>query len=58
MKTALQPIKHFGEFTNDSDPETRPDVLSELERRATWRDNHPGQDKSLSQIARALGVRL
>jgi putative addiction module component (TIGR02574 family) len=71
MKTALQPIEHLGkfeklqlvedlwdEFANESGPETRPEVLSELERRATWRDNHPNQGKSLAQIAQSLGVHL
>jgi putative addiction module component (TIGR02574 family) len=71
MKTALQPIEHLGkferlqlvedlwdEFANESAPETRPEVIDELERRAIWRDQHPGQGKSLSQIAQSLGVRL
>lgn len=71
MKTALQPIEHLGkferlqlvedlwdEFANESAPETRQDVLEELERRAAWRDSHPNQGKSLSQIAQSLGVRL
>jgi putative addiction module component (TIGR02574 family) len=71
MKSALQPIEHLGkferlqlvedlwdEFANESGPETRTEVLNELERRAVWRDNHPNQGKSLAQIAQALGVRL
>lgn len=71
MKTALLPIEHLGkferlqlvedlwdEFASESAPETRPDVLSELERRVVWRDNHPGQGKSLSQIVQSLGVHL
>jgi putative addiction module component (TIGR02574 family) len=71
MKTALQPIEHLGrferlqlvedlwdEFASETDPETRTDVLDELARRATWRDAHPGQGKSLTQIAQSLGVRL
>jgi putative addiction module component (TIGR02574 family) len=71
MKTALQPIEHLGrferlqlvedlwdEFASETDPETRIDVLDELARRATWRDAHPGQGKSLAQIAQSLGVRL
>lgn len=69
MKTALQPVEHLGkferlqlvedlwdEFANESAPETRPQVLSERERRATWRDSHPHQGKSLMQIAQSLGV--
>ena len=49
----------FGdEFANESEPEKRPEVLSELERRAAWRDSHPNQGKSLLQIAQSLGVRL
>ena len=71
MKSALQPVEHLGkferlqlvedlwdEFANESGPESRPEVLSELERRAAWRDTHPNQGKSLRQIAESLGVRL
>ena len=71
MKTALQPIEHLGrferlqlaediwdEFASETDPETRDDVLDKLARRAAWRDAHPGQGKSLAQIAQSLGVRL
>ena len=71
MKTALQPVEHLGkferlqlaedlwdEFANESGPETRSEVLSQLERRAAWRDSHPNQGKSLSQVAQSLGVRL
>jgi putative addiction module component (TIGR02574 family) len=71
MKSALQPIEHLGkferlqlvedlwdEFANESSPEARQDVIEELERRAVWRDSHPDQGKSLSQIAQSLGVRL
>ena len=71
MKTALQPVEHLGkferlqlvedlwdEFANESGAETRLDVVSELERRAAWRDNHPNQGKSLGQIAQYLGVNL
>ncbi len=71
MKSALQPVQHLGkferlqlvddlwdEFANESGPENRPEVLSELERRAAWRYTHPSQGKSLSQIAESLGVRL
>ena len=71
MKTALQPVEHLGrferlqlvedlwdDFANQSVPETRPEVLSELERRAAWRDSHPHQGKNLLQIAQSLGVHL
>ena len=71
MKTARQPIEHLGrferlqlaediwdEFAVEIDPETRSDVLDELARRAAWRDDHPGEGKSLAQIAQSLGVRL
>jgi putative addiction module component (TIGR02574 family) len=71
MKTTLQPVKHLGkferlqlvedlwdEFAAETAPETRDDVLDELERRAAWRDAHPTQGKSLAQIAQSLGVRL
>ena len=71
MKTALQPIEHLGkferlqlvedlwdDFASDSGPETRPEVLDELARRAAWRDSHPNQGKSLLQSAQSLGVNL
>ena len=71
MKTALQPIEHlvkferlqlvedlWDEFAHELGPEIRHEVLSELERRASWRDSNPGQGKSLGQVALALGVRL
>ena len=71
MKPTLQPIEHLGrferlqlvedlwdEFAAETSMETRPEVLDELERRAAWRDSHPGQGKSLAQIAQSLGVCL
>ena len=71
MKSALQPIEHLGkferlqlvedlwdDFAGDSGPETRPEVLEELVRRAAWRDSHPKQGKSLFEIAQSLGVNL
>lgn len=71
MKTALSPVEHLGkferlqlvedlwdEFAAESSYESRSEVLDELERRAAWRDLHPGQAKSLSAIALTLGVRL
>ena len=71
MKSALQSIEHLGkferlqlvedlwdDFASDPGPETRPEVLDELARRAAWRDSHPHQGKSLLQIAQSLGVNL
>jgi putative addiction module component (TIGR02574 family) len=71
MKTPLQSVKHLGrferlqlaedlwdEFAQLDEDETTPEVLDELERRALWRDAHPGEAKSLAQIAQSLGVRL
>ena len=71
MDFALQPVEHLAkferpqlvedlwdEFANESGPESRPDVLNELERRAALRNSHPNQGKSLSQIAKSLCVRL
>ena len=71
MKSTLQPVEHLGrferlqlvedlwdEFAAETSMETRPEVLDELERRAAWREVHPGQGKSLAQIAQSLGVRL
>jgi putative addiction module component (TIGR02574 family) len=71
MKPALQPVEHLGkferlqlvedlwdEFATESGPETRPEVLQELERRAAWRDSNPHHGKSLLQIAQSLGVYL
>ena len=71
MKAALQPVEHLGkyerlqlvedlwdDFADEVAAETRPPVLDELERRAAWRDAHPGQGRSLVDIAQSLGVRL
>ena len=71
MKATLQSFEHLGkferlqlvedlwdEFAAETGPETKNEVLDELERRATWRDAHPLQGKSLAQIAQSLGVRL
>lgn len=71
MKTTLQPIEHLGrferlqlvedlwdEFSAESTPETRAEVLDELVRRANWRDSHPPAGKTLAQIAETLGVHL
>ena len=71
MKATLQPVEHLGkferlqlvedlwdEFAAETGPETRNEVLDELERRAAWRSSHPSQGKSLAQIAQSLGVRL
>ena len=71
MKTALQPVEHLGkferlqlvedlwdDFASESGPETRPEVLDELERRAAWRDCNPSRGKSMMEIAQSLGVRL
>ena len=71
MKATLQSFEHLGkferlqlvedlwdEFAAETGPEAKNEVLDELERRATWRDAHPLQGKSLAQIAQSLGVRL
>ena len=71
MKTSLQTIEHLGrferlqlvedlwdEFSAESTPETRPEVLDELARRANWRDSHTPAGKTLAQIAETLGVHL
>ena len=71
MKTSLQSIQHLGrferlqlaedlwdEFAQQDQVDISTEVLDELERRALWRDAHPGEAKSLAQIAQALGVRL
>jgi putative addiction module component (TIGR02574 family) len=71
MNPSLQPLAHLGrferlqlvedlwdEFAAEVSSECRPDILDELERRAAWRDAHPTQEKSLRQIAQALGVQL
>lgn len=71
MIPSLQPIQHLGrferlqlvedlwdEFAAEAGMEDRPEVLEELQRRAAWRDTHPGQGKSLAEIAQVLGVRL
>ncbi len=71
MKPTLQPVAHLGrferlqlvedlwdEFAAETSLENRPDVLDELESRASWREAHPDQGKSLAQLAQALGIRL
>jgi putative addiction module component (TIGR02574 family) len=71
MKSTLQLVQHLGrferlqlvedlwdEFAAETSLESRPEVLDELERRASWRDAHPAQGKTLAQIAQSLGVRL
>ena len=71
MNPALQAIAHLGrferlelvqelwnEFAAESGLENRPQVLDELACRASWRDAHPEQGKSLAQIAQLLGVQL
>ena len=74
MKVAVHPAAHLGKFErlqlvedlpdifgNKSSPETRPEVLEELQRRAAWRDANPSQGKSLMEIAvkaRPAGQRI
>ena len=48
----------WDKFAAEKGQKTRSEVLDELKRRAAWRDTHPGQGKSLAQIAQSLGVRL
>ena len=48
----------WDDFAAETDPETRENVLDELERRAQWRDANPAQGRSLAQIALVLGIRL
>ena len=72
MNTALDSIVHLGKFerlqlaedlwdefasTLSQEP-IAPDVLAELERRAQWRDDNPGQAKTLAEIAKTLGVHV
>lgn len=72
MNNALDSIAHLGklerlqlaevlwdEFANTLSQEpVSQDVLTELERRAQWRDDHPGQDKTLAEIAKTLGAHV
>lgn len=71
MKATLQLVQHLGrferlqlvedlwdEFAAETSLETRLEVLTELEHRASWRDTNPGQGKSLAQITQTLSVRL
>ena len=72
MNNALESIAHLGkferlqlaedlwdEFTSTFSREPiAPDVLAELERRAQWRDDNPGQAKTLAEIAKTLGVHV
>lgn len=45
-------------FASEAQPETAPEILDELERRARWRDQNPAQGKTLAHIAQSLGIRL
>jgi len=45
-------------IANESLPPMSDAVYEELCRRAAWANAHPGQGKSLEQIAGSLGVRL
>lgn len=45
-------------IAEESLPPISDEVHEELRRRAAWADAHPGQGKSLEQIAERLGVRL
>ena len=72
MNKALESISHLGKFerlqlaedlwdefasTLSQEP-IAPDVLAELERRAQWRDDNPGQAKTLAEMAKTLGVHV
>ena len=72
MNNALESIAHLGkierlqlaetlwdEFASELSQEpTAPSVLAELERRAQWRDDNPGQAKTLAEIAKTLGIHV
>jgi hypothetical protein len=72
MNNALESIAHLGkierlqlaetlwdEFASELSQEpTTPSVLAELERRAQWRDDNPGQAKTLAEIAKTLGIHV
>ena len=72
MNKALESIAHLGKFerlqlaetlwdefaSELSQEPTAPSVLAELERRAQWRDDNPGQAKTLAEIAKTLGIHV
>ena len=72
MNNALESIAHLGKFerlqlaetlwdefaSELSQEPTAPSVLAELERRAQWRDDNPGQAKTLAEIAKNLGIHV
>jgi putative addiction module component (TIGR02574 family) len=72
MNNALESIAHLGKFerlqlaetlwdefaSELSQEPTAPSVLAELERRAQWRDDNPGQAKTLAEIAKTLGIHV
>ena len=72
MNNAWESIAHLGKFerlqlaedlwdefaSTFSQEPIAPDVLAELERRAQWRDDNPGQAKTLAEIAKTLGVHV
>ena len=72
MNNALESIAHLGKFerlqlaedlwdefaSELSQEPIAPGVLEELGRRAQWRDDNPGQAKTLSEIAKNLGIHV
>ena len=72
MNNALASIAHLGKFerlqlaetlwdefaSELSQEPTAPSVLAELERRAQWHDDNPGQAKTLAEIAKTLGIHV
>ena len=45
-------------IAEESLPPISDDTYEKLRRRAAWADAHPGEGRSLEQIAEKLGVRL
>ena len=72
MNNALESIAHLGKFerlqlaetlwdefaSELSQEPTAPSVLEKLDRRAQWRDDNPGQAKTLAEIAKNLGIHV
>jgi putative addiction module component (TIGR02574 family) len=72
MNNALESIAHLGKFerlqlaetlwdefaSELSQEPTAPSVLEELDRSSQWRDDNPGQAKTLAEIAKNLGIHV
>ena len=71
MNAILKSLEHLGpheklqlvedlwdSIAQEMIPMADEELHAELERRAAWSDAHPGQEITMEELARKLGVRL